>query len=55
MELTEKQILKIYDDYGKGQMLLCKTKADAFFRGVQYALRHIEGGKWVEKERGGTW
>ncbi len=47
-ELTKEQIFKVYEDYDKYQKLLCKTKLDAFIRGVQYALRHIEGGTWKE-------
>jgi len=52
IELDEDQIVRVYEDYYNAQFLLCKTKLDAFIRGVQYALRHIEGGKWSEKEIG---
>lgn len=47
--LNEDQIEKIYRDYEQGQRWLCKTKQDAFIRGVQYAVKHIEGGKWKDE------
>jgi len=47
-ELTRDQIQKVYNDFEDEQEVLCRTKEDAFIRGVQYALRHVEGGEWKE-------